>query len=185
METPSCAITELHFGKFPEQDVFQSVSFKTEVCVSTSTPELTMSWIHEVEMARSSDDLKTSQSIGGESFLDFEMLDARIASALRKIISLWPLSINQSLWYSSEPVGSVQYLFTGWWRPRFRYKMGSDLFGNEWDASGKCSRRFVQKQITRSEQLQTVFAMYNKELSGDRVAPNYQKLRSMVRQHID
>ena len=33
------------------------------------------------------DDLMTSQSIEGESFPDFEMLDARIASALRKIIS--------------------------------------------------------------------------------------------------
>ena len=46
------------------------------------------SWINEVEMARSMDDLMTSQSIKGESFLDFEMLDARIASALRKIIAI-------------------------------------------------------------------------------------------------
>ena len=46
-----------------------------------------MSWINEVEMAGSIDDLMTSQSIKGESFPDFEMLDARIASALRKIIS--------------------------------------------------------------------------------------------------
>ena len=40
-----------------------------------------------MEMAGSTDDLLTSQSIKGESFLDFEMLDAKIASALRKIIS--------------------------------------------------------------------------------------------------
>ena len=33
------------------------------------------------------DDLMTSQLNAGESFLDFEMLDARIASASRKIIS--------------------------------------------------------------------------------------------------
>ena len=39
-----------------------------------------------MEMARSIDDLLTSQSIEGKSFPDFEMLDARIASALRKII---------------------------------------------------------------------------------------------------
>ena len=36
-----------------------------------------------------------------------------------------------------------------------------------------------------SEQLQTVFAMYNQELSRDRVAPSYQTLRRMVRPHID
>ena len=40
-----------------------------------------------MEMAGSIDDRMTSQSIEGESFPDFEMLDARIASALRKIIS--------------------------------------------------------------------------------------------------
>ena len=75
--------------KFPDPDDFQCwrVSFKTEVCLSTPTPELTMSWINEVEMAGSKDDRMTSQSIEGDSFPDFEMLDARIASALRKIIS--------------------------------------------------------------------------------------------------
>ena len=43
------------------------VNFKTEVCVSTSSLELTMSWINDVEMAGSRDDPMTSQSIKGES----------------------------------------------------------------------------------------------------------------------
>ena len=62
METPRCAISELHFGKFTDPDVFQCWrgSFKTEVCVSTCTLELTMSWIDEVEIARFIDDLMTS-----------------------------------------------------------------------------------------------------------------------------
>ena len=47
-----------------------------------------MPWIKEVEMAGSVDDLLKSQSIKGESVTDFQMLDARIASALRKIISI-------------------------------------------------------------------------------------------------
>ena len=56
------------------------VNFKSEVCE--------MSWINEVEMTRSMDHLMTSQSIEGQrDFPDFEMLDARIASALRRIIS--------------------------------------------------------------------------------------------------
>ena len=44
-----------------------------------------MQWIKEVETAKSIDDLMTSQSIVGELIsLDFDMLDAMIASALKK-----------------------------------------------------------------------------------------------------
>ena len=46
-----------------------------------------MLWIKEVELAESLDDLMTSQSIGGDVFTNFEMLDAKIASALKTIIS--------------------------------------------------------------------------------------------------
>ena len=47
--------------------------------MSTSTLELAMSWINDVEMAATVVDVMTSQSIEGESFPDFDMLDARIA----------------------------------------------------------------------------------------------------------
>ena len=46
-----------------------------------------MSWINEVEMAGSVDNLVTSQSIKGESLPDLELFDVRVASALRKISS--------------------------------------------------------------------------------------------------
>ena len=42
--------------------------------------------IKEVEMVDSVHDLKTSQSFGGYRFQNFEMLDAKIASGLKKII---------------------------------------------------------------------------------------------------
>ena len=45
-----------------------------------------MLWIKEVEMVDSVDDLKSSCSIRGTQTPDFELLDARIASALNKII---------------------------------------------------------------------------------------------------
>ena len=45
-----------------------------------------MLWIKEVEMVESVDDLKSSRSIKGTPGPDFELLDARIASALIKII---------------------------------------------------------------------------------------------------
>ena len=45
-----------------------------------------MLWIKEVQMVESVDDLKSSRSIEGTHGPDFELLDARIASALNKTI---------------------------------------------------------------------------------------------------
>ena len=45
-----------------------------------------MHWIKEVEMVDSVDDLKSSSSVRGIRMPDFEVLDARIASALNRII---------------------------------------------------------------------------------------------------
>ena len=46
-----------------------------------------MLWVKEVEMVDSVNDLKSSYSIQGFShFPNFEMLDARVASALNKVI---------------------------------------------------------------------------------------------------
>ena len=45
-----------------------------------------MLWMKEVEMVESVDDLKSSRSIRVTDGPDFEVLDARIASALNRII---------------------------------------------------------------------------------------------------
>ena len=45
-----------------------------------------MLWIKEVEMVDSVDDLKSSSSIRGIGMPDFEVLDAKTASALNRII---------------------------------------------------------------------------------------------------
>ena len=45
-----------------------------------------MLWIKEVEMVESVDDLKSSRSTRGTQGPDFEVLDAKIASALNRII---------------------------------------------------------------------------------------------------
>ena len=49
-------------------------------------PTEAMHWIKEVEMVESVDDLKTSRSIRGTHQPNLEVLDARIASALNRII---------------------------------------------------------------------------------------------------
>ena len=45
-----------------------------------------MQWIKEVELVDSVDELRSSSSTRGISMPDFEVLDARIASALNRII---------------------------------------------------------------------------------------------------
>ena len=77
-------ISELHFDKFPNLATFAcwKIRFKTEVCTCSKFPTKAMLWIKEVEMVESVDDLKSSRSIKGTHGPDFELLDARIASAL-------------------------------------------------------------------------------------------------------
>ena len=60
--------------------------FKTEVCTCSQFPTEAMHWIKEVELIDSVDELRSSSSTCGISMPKFEVLDARIASALNKII---------------------------------------------------------------------------------------------------
>ena len=81
-------ISDLHFDKFPTPATFAcwKIRFKTEVCTCSQFPTEAMQWIKEVEMVDSVDDLRFSFSIRSIPMHDFEVLDARIASALNKII---------------------------------------------------------------------------------------------------
>ena len=171
IETPRYAISELHVGKFPDPDDSQCwrVNFKTEVCVSTPFLQLTMSWINEVKMSKSLDDFLTSQSIKGKSFLDFEMLDARIASALRNIILITSFRKRVSVeeqraqkynrFLRGRQIDCMTFLATfsrlelsilayRMMTSRISIQDGTRSYW-EWDASGECPRRFVQKKIAR------------------------------------
>ena len=79
-------ILDLHFDKFPTPATFAccKIKFKTEVCTCSQFPTEAMQWIKEVELVV--DELRTSSSIRGISMRNFEVLDARIASAMNKII---------------------------------------------------------------------------------------------------
>ena len=81
-------ISDLHSDKFPTPATFAcwKIRFKTEVCLCSQFPTEAMQWIKEVELVDSVDDLRSSSSIRGISMPNFEVLDARIASALNKII---------------------------------------------------------------------------------------------------
>ena len=81
-------ISELQFDKIPTPSAFPcwKIRFQTQVSSCSDFPSEAMLRIKEVEMVDSVDDLKSSRSIKGKDFPNFEVLDARIASALNKII---------------------------------------------------------------------------------------------------
>ena len=59
---------------------------KNHATACSDFPSDAMLWIKEVEMVDSLDELKSSRSVCGKNFPNFEMLDAKIASALNQII---------------------------------------------------------------------------------------------------
>ena len=81
-------ISDPHFDKFPTSATFAcwKIRFKTEVCTCSQFPTEPMLWVKEVELVDSVDNLKSSCSIGEIRTPDFEVLDAKIASALNRII---------------------------------------------------------------------------------------------------
>ena len=56
------------------------------MCTCSQFPTEDMLWIKEVELVDSVDDLKSQCSVRGIRMPDFEVLDAKIASALNRII---------------------------------------------------------------------------------------------------
>ena len=60
MEDPRIPLSELYLAKISDSMKFQSwkVNFKTQVCSKTANPQITMSWITEVEKANSIDEFK-------------------------------------------------------------------------------------------------------------------------------
>ena len=81
-------ISELHFDKFlnPQSFLVWKIRFKNQATTCSDFPSEAMLWIKEVEMVDSLDVLQFSRSVSGNNFPNFEMLDARVASALNKII---------------------------------------------------------------------------------------------------
>ena len=81
-------ISDPHFDKFTTSATFAcwKIRFKTEVCTCSQFPTEDMLWIKEVELVDSVADLKSSCSVRGIPTPGFEVLDAKIASALNRII---------------------------------------------------------------------------------------------------
>ena len=80
-------ISDPHFDN-PTSATFAcwKIRFKIEECICSQFLTEAVLWIEEVELVDSVDDLKSLCSVRGTQMPNFEVLDAKIASALNRII---------------------------------------------------------------------------------------------------
>ena len=79
----------VEFEKIPTPSTFGcwQLDFRTEVYRGSCHPSVAMSWIRAIEAAKTFDDLK-NVSIAGYQFSNFETLYAKVATAMKKILTL-------------------------------------------------------------------------------------------------
>ena len=206
-------ISEPHVDKFPTSSTFScwKIRFKTQVSSCSDFPSEAMLWIKDVEMVDSFEESKSSRSIQGyTNFPNFEMLDARIASALNKII---PNSYfkKRSVWRNRKlrkKIGSFADRLT--WSPTtsellalmipflitlmysqslfatttFRNSIRDGMeFYYLWPRSHLMMfwKVCTNLRICEFDQLNTVSDLYDMEIHQKISMPNCQKLKTMVK----
>ena len=170
-------ISDPHFDKFTTPATFAcwNMRFKTEVCTCSQFPSEAMLWIKEVEMVESVDDLKSSCSAGGIRMPNFEVLDAKIASALNWIIHNTQFTRKVSLeeqkaqkedrffrgrpiyfrvtganqWFCRELCRPNYNCSSKWWHSGIRFEMGWDFIINDTNPIWWHLGRIVQIKNTR------------------------------------
>ena len=170
-----------------------------------------MPWIKEVEMVESMDDLKYSRSIKGTHGPDFELLDARIASALNKIIQNTRFTKKVSLDHKEDRFlrgRQIAFLIYEYFRVTgandsvenyadlFTVALRNDNvqeFDTNWDEillsmtqipSDDILEGLYKLRIRESEKLKTVLELYNMEIQK-KAEPDYHRLKTMVKRSIE
>ena len=195
IEDPRNQISELHL---PDSVEFQcwKVNFKTEVYANSPCPTVTMPWTKESEIATSMDDLMTSQS-------DFEVLDTKIASALKNIVSNPHFRRRINVEEQRAPDHDrflrgrqIAYMICDHFRAiGFRHTDDIQEFDTRWyqallPASDIPTENVLGGSYKLKNEIlfsfrQCLMTMYDQELDQDRAMPSYQRLQTMVRRHID
>ena len=208
-------VSDLNFDKFPTPATFAcwKIRFKTEVCTCSQFPTEALHWFTEVEMVDSVDDFMSSSSVRGIQMPDFEVPDARTASALNKIIhdSHLRRRISQKVQkedrffrgrqiaylideYSqvSGANGSVEY-----YADRFTSGLRNDdiqEFDSKWDGillsmtkipPDDILEGWYKLRIRESDKLKTVLELYDLETHQKKLGPDYHRLKAMVKRCIE
>ena len=155
-----------------------------------------MLWIKEVEMVDSVDDLRSSLSVRGIRMPDFEVLDARIASALNRIIHNSQFKRRVSLEEQKAQKEDrflrgrqIAYLFT------FVLRNGDiQEFDSKWDEiplsmtkipSDNILEGLYKLRIRKSEKLKTVLELDDLEIHQKKKGPDDHRLKTMVKRSIE
>ena len=206
-------ISDLHFDKFLTPATFAcwKIRFKTEVCTCSQFSTEAMLWIKEVEMVESVDYLKSSCSVRGIRMPDFEVLDARIASALNRIIHNSHFKRRVSLEEQKSPKRGPfpsrqtydQFRVTGSHDSVENYTdlftivhRNDDIqeFDSKWDgillSMSKIPHDDIMEglyklRIRVSEKLKTVLELYDLETHQKKLEPDYHRLKTMVTRSIE
>ena len=168
-----------------------------------------MQWIKEVEMVDSVDDLKSSSSIRGISMPNFEVLDARIASALNRIIhnSQFKRRISleeqkaqkQDRFLRGRQIAYLIYDYSSVenYADLFTISLRNDdiqEFDSKWDGILLSMTKIpphdileglYKLRIPESEKLKTVLELYDKEIHQKKLGPDYHRLKTMVKRSIE
>ena len=175
MDYPRYPISELRLGKFPDPlELFKAgkstsrLKFVQIQCSSTHN-----ALDQEIEMPKSIDNLMTSQSITGRrDFSGYEMLHAKTALALKKILT--SVHFRRRLLFEEQRTQKDDRFLRGRQIAYMTYEYFRATGADE------ATRNY---RILFSFRL--YFAMYVQENVRTNEPPNYSRLKSIVRRHID
>ena len=200
------------FDKFPTPATFArwKIRFKIEVCTCSQFPTEATHWIKEEEMVDSVDDFQSSLSVRGIRMPDFAVLDARIASALNRIIHNSHFKRRVSLEkQKAQKQDRFLYLIyehfrvTGAHDPvendadLFTIGLRNDTiqeFDSKWDGillsmtkipPDDILEGLYKLRIRESEKLKTVLELYDLEIHQKKLGPGYHRLKTMVKRCIE
>ena len=168
-----------------------------------------MHWIKEVEMVDSVDDLKSSSSVRGIQMPNPEVLHARIASALNRMIhnSHFKRSVSQEdRFLRGRQIAYLIYEYFQVTGANDSVENYADLFtivlrnddiqefDSKWDGILLSMTKIPHDDIleglyklrTReSEKLKTVLELYDLEIRQKKTGPDYHRLKTMVKRSIE
>ena len=192
------------------------IRFKTEVCFCSQFPTEAMLWIKEVEfLVDSVDELRSSSSTRGVSMPNFEVFDARIASAQNKIIHNFQFKRRISLeeqkaqkedrYLRGRQIAYLiydQFQVTGThdsvenYTDLFTIVRNDDIqeFDSWWDGillsmtkipPDEILEGWYKLRIRESEKLKTVLELYDLETHQKKLGLDYHRLKTMVKRSIE
>ena len=154
--------------------------------VPVDIPQISMLWIKELEMVDSMEELKSSRSVAGKNFPNFEMLDAKTASALNKII--------QNSQYFRVTGAHDTVLYNAYLFSVTLHDDNIQEFDTRWDTilssvtkipSGNILDSLYKWRIRETDQVKAVLELYDMEIHQKISMPNYKRLRTMVKRRKD